>query len=686
MWFFRQTVFVVLLCLVSFSAKAIEQFRLQLGTLQGPGWQAEGVELATDGLFSGSGQGTLRIPRLELPAPVGEITDLELTCTKLELSGNGIGCRQGRLVGKEVLRLALAGDIRFEYAFGGKLSLSIDLDRFAGGQLAASVQLSEDERSVRLRARRLELATALDLARQFAALGAYQAQGPVDVDLDFHQDGAGRERVHASLNGAGLSFANASGSQAGEEIRLRLDSDAYRLPEGWRLKAGLAVEHGLIYLDPVYLDAGRRPVQLQGAADWFPARQELRVQSLAYEQPGAVTAHARMRLRLKPDLVVSESDVTLESARFPLAYETYLQPWLFGTALGDLETGGALKGRLVMRDHAIERIELNVSSVTLNDRKDRFSLLGLDSHLDWANDDATRRSDVSWKAGSLYRLAIGEAHLPLAMDRESIALREPARIPLLDGALVIDHWQLARPGRADMQWVFDAVLTPISLESVSAALDWPAFSGKLSGVIPLVQYAEGNLEIGGVLLVRAFDGDLTVRNLHLERPFGVVPRLSADLALDNLDLEKLTRAFSFGKIEGRLSGHVRDLRMEAWEPIAFDAAFATPSEDDSRHRISQKAIDNLSNIGGGGVGNAVSQSFLQLFKEFPYDRLGISCRLEHGVCLMDGVAPAEGGYYIVKGRFLPPRIDIIGYAGRVDWESLLARLKAAISSGGATVQ
>jgi hypothetical protein len=126
--------------------------------------------------------------------------------------------------------------------------------------------------------------------------------------------------------------------------------------------------------------------------------------------------------------------------------------------------------------------------------------------------------------------------------------------------------------------------------------------------------------------------------------------------------------------------------MEAWEPIAFDAAFATPRDDSSRHRISQKAIDNLSNIGGGGVGNAVSQSFLQLFKEFPYDRLGISCRLEHGVCLMDGVAPSEGGYYIVKGRLLPPRIDVIGYAGRVDWESLLARLKAAISSGGATVQ
>ena len=686
MWFFRQTVFVVLLSLVFAHAKAIEQLRLQLGTLQGPGWQADGVELLTDGLFSGNGLGELRIPRLELPAPVGAITDLELTCAELELSGKHIGCRQGRLVGNDVLGLALAGDIRFEYAFGGKLSLSVDLERFAGGQLAVSVQLSEDERSVRLRARRLELATVLDLARHFAALGAYQARGRVDVNLDFHQDAAGRERVHASLSGAGLSFANASGSQAGEAIRVRLDSDAHRLSEGWRLQAGLAVEQGLIYLDPIYLDAGQRGVELRGAADWFPARQELRVAKLAYEQDGAIRAHARMRLRLKPDPVVSEADVTLESARFPFAYETYLQPWLFGTVLGDLETHGGLKGRFVIRERDIEHIELTVSSVTLSDRKNRFSLLGLDSQLDWASDGATRHSDVRWQSGSLYRLSLGQTHLPLAMGEDSIVLREPTRIPLLDGALVIDDWQLARPGRADMRWVFDAVLTPISLESVSAALDWPPFSGKFSGVIPDVQYAEGNLEIGGVLLVRAFDGDLTVRNLRLERPFGVVPRLSADLALDNLDLEKLTRAFSFGKIEGRLSGHVRDLRMEAWEPIAFDAAFATPRDDDSRHRISQKAIDNLSNIGGGGVGNAVSQSFLRLFKEFPYDRLGISCRLEQGVCLMDGVAPAQGGYYIVKGHFLPPRIDIIGYSGRVDWESLLARLKAAISSGGATVQ
>ena len=676
---------VTFVALASAPAEAIEQLSLRLGTLQGPGWQADGVELLTDGLSSGAGRGVLRIPRLELPSPVGVITDIELTCPELQLAEDRIGCRHGRLVGKQVLRLTLAGDIRFEYAFGGTLTLSVDLEGFAGGQLAVAVQLSRDSRSLQLQGRHLALANLLQMARQFATLEAYQAQGWVDVKLDFHQDATGGERAHARLSGAGLSFANASGSQAGEDIRLKLDSDAHRLSEGWRVRAGLTLERGLIYLDPVYLDAGQHGVEVHGTADWLPAREQLRVAKLAYEQPGVVSGHARMRLGLTRHPVVSELDLTLEAADFPLAYETYLQPWLFGTVLGDLETNGRLEGRLIMREHDIERVELGVASLTLVDRRGRFSLLGLDSELDWQR-DGPGRADLRWQSGSLYRLSLGQTHLPLTMNGDSIALREPARIPLLDGALVIDRWELARPGGADMQWGFDAVLTPISLESLSAALDWPPFAGKLSGVIPDVRYADGNLEIGGVLLVRAFDGDLTVRNLRLKQPFGIVPRLSADLALDKLDLEKLTRAFSFGKIEGRLSGQVRDLRMEAWQPIAFDAAFATPAHDRSRHRISQKAIDNLSNIGGGGVGNVVSRGFLQLFKEFPYDRLGISCRLERGVCLMDGVAPANGGYYIVKGRFLPPRIDIIGYARRVDWESLLARLKAAISSGGATVQ
>jgi hypothetical protein len=85
-------------------------------------------------------------------------------------------------------------------------------------------------------------------------------------------------------------------------------------------------------------------------------------------------------------------------------------------------------------------------------------------------------------------------------------------------------------------------------------------------------------------------------------------------------------------------------------------------------------VDNLSSL-GGGVSGVVSGGFLRFFKEFSYGRLGLSCRLENGVCEMNGVAPAQGrGYYIVKGAGLP-RIDVIGYAQRVDWTQLVGRLK-----------
>ena len=249
-------------------------------------------------------------------------------------------------------------------------------------------------------------------------------------------------------------------------------------------------------------------------------------------------------------------------------------------------------------------------------------------------------------------------------------------IPVLDGVLGIDDFQLEFSADRALRWQVNGLLRPVSLSQLSLALGWPELSGKLSGVIPDVRYDNGNLEVGGILRMRVFDGEVTLRNLTLEQPFGLVPRLQVDARADNIDLETLTRTFSFGRIEGRLDGRVDGLDMESWRPVAFDAEFATPENDSSRHRISQKAVDNISSIGGAGVGGALSRSFMRFFEDFPYQRLGIRCRLENGICDMGGVAPAAEGYYLVKGRLIPPRLDVIGYADRVNWDTLMAQIMA----------
>jgi len=242
--------------------------------------------------------------------------------------------------------------------------------------------------------------------------------------------------------------------------------------------------------------------------------------------------------------------------------------------------------------------------------------------------------------------------------------------------LGIDDFQLEFSEASPLRWQVSGLLEPVSLSQLSLALGWPKLAGKLSGIIPDVRYDNGNLEVGGILRMGVFDGEVTLRNLTLEQPFGLVPRLRVDARADNIDLETLTRTFSFGRIEGRLNGRIDGLDMESWRPVAFDAEFATPENDTSRHRISQKAVDNISSIGGAGVGGALSRSFLRFFEDFPYDRLGIRCRLENGICDMGGVAPATDGYYLVKGRFIPPRLDVIGYADRVNWDTLMAQIMA----------
>ena len=195
---------------------------------------------------------------------------------------------------------------------------------------------------------------------------------------------------------------------------------------------------------------------------------------------------------------------------------------------------------------------------------------------------------------------------------------------------------------------------------------------------------DGVVTLGSTLRAQVFDGDLSLSDLQLQQPFGKWPRLYSNVAFDNLDLELMTGAFSFGRITGKLSGRIDGLRLFNWTPVAFDARLYTPPDDRSRHRISQRAVQNVGSIGGGGAGvtAALSSGFLRFFDDFNYERLGISCRLENDVCAMDGIAPApNGGYYLVKGKGLP-RIDVIGSSHRVDWPRLVEQLLAATASEG----
>jgi hypothetical protein len=497
--------------------------------------------------------------------------------------------------------------------------------------------------------------------------------------------GAGLQTGSVSVHLESTEFSDAKGSLSGVNLGLRLDAGVKAAADRWRITGTLVGNQGQLYIEPLFVDLGSLPVHAAAEVDWQPSTRHLRVHSLDYDQPGAVRLHATGQVSLDRPGRLENLSVDISEGRFPGLYDTYLQPWLNDTALADLQMTGAVTGAIRWRQGRPAGIRLDLDNVSFDDREGHFGLGGLQGRIDWAAEEATRRSDVRWRDGHLYRVPLGTGQIAAESAESSLRLREPARISVLDGELQVDAFDLAFPKESSWNWHIDGILTPVSLPRLCQSLGWPPFAGKLSGVIPDVRYANGKLEVGGMLLVRAFDGDITLSNLQLLQPLSTVPQLRVDARVNNIDLKALTGAFSFGRIEGRLNGRVDGLDMEAWRPVAFDAAFATPEGDTSRHRISQKAVDNISSIGGGGVGGVLSRSILRVFEDFPYDKLGIRCRLENGICEMGGVAPAASGYYIVKGRFLPPRLDVIGYADRVNWRSLVAQLVAVTRHQGGDV-
>lgn len=687
----RVILFPVLLLTIT-AVIAIEHPNIRLdgrvGTVTGAAWQAHGIDLK---LRHHDGPGLLQIAiaRLTLPEPLPVLKGINLDCTDFSIDSEQLRCRTGQLRIDQYLGVPLSAQVSFGYlAATGALDFAVTELALAKGLMAIRGNMADGAWDLHLDA------TNLDVAQLPSEMRRLFPSVPLDKD-----GGHGRLVISAKLSGQGpeiaevdfrvtsqeLGFSAAAGRYAAQGLSGRLQGH-WRSPlQGGPFKIELRLATGQLYLDPVFLEMPvQSPLTARVAGRWEGER--LRIDSLDWHHTQILQARGTLAVQLGETTLLEQADIEIAEAAFPAVYNHYLQPLLIGTALSELQTGGHAKGRLSVSQDGLQALELELAELQLDDIQGRFGVQGLTGRLAWGQDARPRRSTLRWQQAQVYRLAIGASELSLASQAGVFRLVGQGHIPLLDGALVIDRLEGEGLGSEDLSWQFNGLLTPISMESLSAALGWPAFSGRLSGEIPDVRYADQRLAVGGALLIRLFGGEITITRLRIEDPFGAVPTVFADLDLDGLDLAALTRRFDFGRIEGKLEGHVRNLRLENWEPVQFEARFATPKGDRSRRKISQRAVENLSALGGGaGAAAVLSQGFLSMFKEFNYRRLGLSCRLANGVCEMDGVAPAPQGYYIVEGQGLP-RIDVIGYTRRVDWHELLARLKAALQSQGPVIQ
>jgi hypothetical protein len=660
---------------------AVEGLELHLDTLAGAGWRAQHITLQLDMMDIASARLHLAIGQLELPEPVGTIKNLQLDCAPLQLRNDEIDCAKAQLRLTSALLDRDHSTVAFSYRpVQREITLTVRDARMASGNVTLTAHSDDSGWKIDYDLVGIDLARLPPYLKQQAGLTS----------------ASGRASLHGSLSGAdsipdafsiqaevtALAFATPDGANAGEALNVQGTVSGRRHGEDWQAQGELTLHDGTLCIKNCW-ELPADPLTLDATASWSGLAQRLDVTRLHFRQTSLGQGDATLRLLAAKTPMLNAFTLRLAPTRWERLYTTYLQPLLIGTALEAVAVQGSVAADIDYRADALSTAHVQLGTVALEDHAGRFGIKGLGGMIDWRSDMTEQQSELHWDAAHVYKLTLGAASVQAQSRGQSLHLLQTVHLPILDGQLDIEHFALQRGAGKPLNWQFDGLLKPVSMQAFSTAIGWPEMHGKLSGMIPNVSYAEGELRVGGMLLIRAFDGAITVRDLRIARLFDVAPSLRADITLDNLDLDALTRAFSFGNIQGRFSGQVDNLQLIDWRPVAFAARFATPADDRSRHRISQRAVENISQIGGGGLGGALSRSFLRVFDEFSYDRIGISCTLSNGVCMMDGVAPAQQGYYLVKGGGLP-RIDIIGYAHRVDWDTLLERIGGVISNPSMT--
>lgn len=671
-------------------AYGIDDFELSIGAAEGSGWKAQGLVTHFD-LSSGEPRARIEIDTVQLAQVPDPIRNIVIECPQLEISREAFACRNARVLANlpAMGRQSLRARLRYERT-SGALDLDLADVKISTGKAEVHASLREDTWRARLDLEDVSLDALAELARTAKVpLPIESVAGSISLQMHARGRGANVSDIRAQGRVQQLIANNESGSIATDGLTARFDVALARAQDGWRYRANAVAEHGQAYAEPIFVDFGVHALELT-ARGTFIGTERLSVEEFRLAHAGVLSAQGHgVLLDFTQDQPLRDLEVEIEALQFPGAYETYLQPLLLDTDFKSLQMSGAVSGEISIRTGEPYAIRLSLDDVNIEDDQASLALRGVQGLFDWsARREGDRpRSKLAWSGGAFYGLELGESTLEFATVGSDFELLAPTRIPLLDGALQLDALAVQRAGSEQLAFRVDASLEPISVARLCKAFGWPQFGGRVSGAISNLQLDEGVLTLGTTLEAQVFDGLVTVKDLRLDEPFGNWPRLYATIDLHELDLELVTSAFSFGRITGRLSGGIHDLELFNWSPVAFDARLLTPENDRSRHRISQRAVQNIGSIGGGGAGvtAALSSGFLRFFDDFNYARLGITCKLTNEVCEMGGVGPApNGGYYLVQGRGLP-RIDVIGNARRVDWPRLVQQLIAATESAGPIV-
>ena len=664
---------IVLLAAMLAAPAQAQVLEARIARLQTGAGSMEQVRLRLD-WPQGAPRGSLSLQsaKLEMPAIAFRASDVDWACPLQRTP-------QGKWRCDGPVRVRGGGTQRLAVEFSAE---DLGAELVAGQSRIAYGRATGAGEAKRVRLTKVPVAWLKDFLAGMWEAGRWNA-GRLDgaVDIDAPDKGPLRIRTDLALAGVAVETPDGTLASSGVDGRLKLAYESQGKRES--VDIDFLARGGELLFDRFYAKLPPTDVRVQvlmqreGAAPW-------RLPRIRWQDPGVLEVDGEGQL----DAQASPRDLQLRLAlpNLALARDRYLSGFLAPAGFPDMVLTGAASGTLRLAGGAPQSLDARLVGVNAADPKARFTLAGFGGELRWNAGAEAQARELRWDSGALFGIGLGAARFGFSSSNRELRLAQPAAIEALGGKLRLDalRWQ-APQGEAGARFQFGMGVEELDLASLSQRLGWPPFTGTISGRIPSARFQDDRLDIDGGLQMHLFGGNVELSELAMERPFGSAPTLTGNVAIEDVDLEQITKVTGFGTITGRLDGRIGELRLVNWSPVAFDARLQTDSEWKGKRRLSQRAVKDISNVGGSGLAGGLQAKALAFFDDFGYERIGLACKLRDNVCTMDGVGPAGNGYIIVAGAGLP-RIQVVGFQRRVDWPTLVSRLEAATAGQAPVIE
>jgi hypothetical protein len=253
-------------------------------------------------------------------------------------------------------------------------------------------------------------------------------------------------------------------------------------------------------------------------------------------------------------------------------------------------------------------------------------------------------------------LTLENLWIPLRVAQNRLELPEPVSLPFFGGTVQLYGVQID-----DLLWParyrIGVKIDRIDLGRLTRTLMGTEYPGSLHADLGLMRYENNRLVSEGTARVRLFGGEVEVSNFFAENLASPSRRLGADITFRGIRLAELTQKIEIGKVSGVVQGSLKHFVMEYGQPARFDLGVESVDTPGVSQWISLEAIQSIS-ILGTGASTGLNTWITQLFKSFPYRRIGLRCVLNNDQFSVRGTIHEGGTEYLVR-RGVLRGVDVV---------------------------